>query len=278
MNKVKVPPIKTQGIKTKLVPLIIDNITLSDSGTFIEPFLGSGVVAFNLNPKKAILADTNKHIINFYIAIQNNIVNAKTVREYLTKEGEILLLKGEEHYYFIRERFNKEHNPFDFLFLNRACFNGLMRFNAKGGFNVPFCRKPKRFDQSYITKICNQVAWVNNQMKGKEWQFKVQDWKSTLHEAKFNDFLYLDPPYIGRNANYFNVWSESDADDLANKLQTIHCGFAYSMWKKNKFRENEHLIKWFSNHKMVVQEHFYHIGSSEELRHSMEEALIIKND
>jgi hypothetical protein len=68
----KAPPIKCQGIKTKLVPFIFRNICWDESkgGRWIEPFLGSGVVVLNLAPERALLTDTNQHIIHFYQAIQ----------------------------------------------------------------------------------------------------------------------------------------------------------------------------------------------------------------
>jgi len=68
--KVKVPPLKIQGIKTKLVPFILKNITWHGNGKWIEPFLGSGVVAFNVRPDRALLADVNPHIISVYQAIR----------------------------------------------------------------------------------------------------------------------------------------------------------------------------------------------------------------
>ena len=53
-NRIFVPPIKCQGIKTKLVPLIKDISILNDKGKWIEPFMGSGVVGFNIRPRKAL--------------------------------------------------------------------------------------------------------------------------------------------------------------------------------------------------------------------------------
>ena len=69
---VGVPPIKCQGIKTKLVPFLFRSIcwTPKEKALWVEPFLGSGVVAFNLAPQRALLTDTNRHIIAFYQAIQ----------------------------------------------------------------------------------------------------------------------------------------------------------------------------------------------------------------
>lgn len=47
-----VPPIKCQGIKTKLVPLILRTIDRDPSAKWVEPFLGSGVVALMLHQQR----------------------------------------------------------------------------------------------------------------------------------------------------------------------------------------------------------------------------------
>jgi len=273
--KAKAPPIKSQGIKTKLVPFILKTINWDGTGSWIEPFLGSGAVLFNAQPQKAVIADSNKHIINIYQSIQCGVITPSKLKKFLELEGAELEKHGESHYYKIRERFNDGGNPLDFIFLNRACFNGVIRFNSKGGFNVPFCKKPERFRQAYITKICNQVEWVSQVMKGKDWLFQVQDWRETLKNARSSDFVYLDPPYIGRHTDYFNSWNETEADNLADTIKSLPSGFAYSMWKKNDFRVNEHLITHFSDFPCYIFEHFYHVGASEKLRNPIEEALIL---
>ena len=178
-NPVKVPPLKIQGIKTKLVSFILNQVKWDGRGRWVEPFLGSGVVVLNVNPERALLADANEHIIRFYRAIQTGEMTPYELRCFLEREGHSLKAKGQVHYYELRERFNAHHSPFDFLFLNRACFNGMMRFNAQGKFNVPFCRKPERFARAYVTKICNQVAWAGERIKGRDWHFAVWDWRDT---------------------------------------------------------------------------------------------------
>ena len=54
MMKVMIPPIKCQGIKSKIVPLIKSVVDWSFAGRWIEPFMGSGVVGFNITPRNAI--------------------------------------------------------------------------------------------------------------------------------------------------------------------------------------------------------------------------------
>lgn len=274
ITKVGVPPIKSQGIKTKLVPWIRSIVPSDFTGTWIEPFMGTGAVAFNVAPKRAILCDTNPHLVNFYSGIASGEITPEVVKDFLTREGEMLLSRGEDHYYFVRDRFNSGHSPLDFLFVNRAGFNGMIRFNRKGGFNIPFCRKPQRFAQAYITKITNQVSWASKLIKAKEFSFKCQDFNKTIEEASPNDIIYCDPPYIGRHVDYYNGWDDTHERELFNKLSKFRGRFILSTWHHNDYRENEYVKSLWSEHSVLTREHFYHVGGSEKNRNPMIEALV----
>lgn len=272
--KTVVPPIKCQGIKTKLVPWIIGVIPSDFQGYWIEPFMGSGVVAFNVRPRKAILADSNPHLINFYKAVANGKITASIVKQFLQHEGSLLLETAGEHYYVVRDRFNQKADPLDFLFLNRSCFNGMIRFNKKGGFNVPFCRKPKRFAQAYVTKICNQVQSIADTCALGNYEFRCQDYRDTIAEARANDLLYCDPPYIYRHVDYYNGWTETNEQDLAKALTASKARFILSTWHSNQYRSNPFIETLWAGFKLLTREHFYHIGAKEANRNAMLEALI----
>lgn len=276
VGKPQVPPIKCQGIKTDLVDFIGINSKWNGSGTWIEPFLGSGVVLFNIQPEKALVSDANKYIIRFYRKIQNGDINGKVVRDYLEKHGSKLKEKGEDYYYKMRDEFNEDGSVLKLLFLNRSCYNGMMRFNLSGEYNVPFCRKPERFRKAYVTKIVNQVNAVAEIMKDKDWEFKEWEWEKTIEESDEEDFIYCDPPYVGRHTGYVGKWEKEDAEKLAKVTQDSKAGFALSMWKKNKYRENSHIEKCWEDCVVRTQSHFYYVGSTEDLRNEMEEALVIK--
>jgi len=270
-----VPPIKCQGIKTKLVPLINQIQLAPIKGRWIEPFCGSCVIALNLQPEQALLADTNPHVIGFYRDIQQGRITPEGVRAFLEREGTLLQQKGEAHYYDIRRRFNQEPNSLDFLFLNRACFNGVMRFNQKGEFNVPFCRKPTRFTLAYTTKIVNQIARFVRTLATCRWEFVVADFRETLQAVQPEDVVYADPPYVGRHTDYFNHWNASDDLFLRQALQRLPCRFVLSTWYSNQYRNNDTLPIWVDNQfDIITWQHFYHVGASETLRNAMTEALI----
>ncbi len=271
-----VPPLKCQGIKTKLVGTIQNVAKTRNYNRWIEPFCGSGVVALNVQPKKALLCDTNRHIISLYQGIQCGQITAGIVKEFLTLEGEKLKTQGEPYYYEVRTRFNAAPTPLDFLFLNRSCFNGVIRFNRKGHFNVPYCHKPTRFAQAYVTKIINQVRQISEVLRSVDWTFAVRDFRETLAEAGPDDFVYVDPPYAGRHADYFNSWSDEDEAKLGTILGSLPCDFLLSTWHSNEFRKNNAIdLVWSrADFFMLKREHYYHVGSSEDLRHPMIEALI----
>ena len=270
------PPIKCQGIKTKLVSQIKPLVPSPLNGRWIEPFCGSCVVAFNVLPEQALLSDTNPHLIRFYQAVQSGIITSAAAKEYLCTEGEKLKTVGDAHYYEVRERFNQTHAPLDFLFLNRACFNGVMRFNQKGGFNVPFCHKTERFSKAYITKITNQIQRVSDVLQGKDWIFSVADFAASLSKAAPGDFVYADPPYQGRTADYYNKWDERSEQNLAHLLKNLPCSFLLSTWQENEFRSNPSVLEHWQKEsfRVVSLAHFYHVGASESLRRPMTEALI----
>jgi DNA adenine methylase len=130
------------------------------------------------------------------------------IKKYLKKEGQLLSKandNGYEHYKKVRERFNKEFSSYDFIFLSRAGFNGMMRFGKKGNWNIPFCKKPDRFAQAYITKISNQVDMVSKVIQPEPyWTFYNKSFADIIPLAKENDIIYCDPPYYGRYVDYYN--------------------------------------------------------------------------
>ncbi|MCL2137963.1 MAG: Dam family site-specific DNA-(adenine-N6)-methyltransferase [Treponema sp.] len=276
MGKNIIPPIKSQGIKTKLIPWINALIPEHHRGRWIEPFMGTGVVAFNVKFNDYLLSDVNPHLINFYNAIKHNKITPLIVKKYLETEGQMLRTaedSGYTHYKFIRNRFNEEFNPLDFLFLSRAGFNGMIRFNGKGSWNIPFCKKPERFSKAYITKIVNQVSNVS-QLIDNNWIFVNNDFRGIISLATEDDFIYCDPPYYGRYVDYYNGWTAEDEHDLYELLSNTKAKFILSTWHHNDYRQNDMIKKYWNNFNIITKDHFYHSGGKIENRNSIVEALV----
>lgn len=283
--KTIVPPIKSQGIKTKLVPWINDVIIQAGidpiASTWIEPFFGTGVVGFNSGFTNHIVSDTNPHIIEFYNSLKEGSLSVNQVRAYLEETNDLLSHADEEGYVYYREvkdRFNNDFSPLDFLFLSRAGFNGMMRFNKKGKWNIPFCKKPNRFAQAYRTKIINQVSQVQEILQDSEWTILNQSFEDTILSAKEGDLIYCDPPYYGRYVDYYNGWDEDDEHRLFELLRNTKAKFILSTWHHNDYRENIMIEKYWNQFNIITKDHFYHSGGNIQNRKSVVEALVCNFD
>lgn len=272
--RVLVPPIKCQGIKTKLVPAILRRIDRDPDGLWIEPFLGSAVVALNVAPKRALLADSNPHLIRFYRAVAEGAIDGPKTRRFLEREGSRLSNEGQAHYNRVRDRFNATGDPLDFLFLNRSCFNGLIRFNRHGKFNVPFGHKAQRFAPAYVTKIVNQVDRFRAAIELFDWRFVCQDFPATIREAAGGDFVYCDPPYVGRHVDYYDSWDERSERTLHSVLSGTKARFMLSTWHSNEHRNNRYLQTLWNQFEVFTRRHFYHVGAREANRKPILEALV----
>lgn len=283
-KKTIIPPIKSQGIKTKLLPWINDLVECSKvnkkTSTWIEPFFGTGVVGFNSGFKNVIAGDTNPHIINFYSKIQDKTITHAGMKAYLLDANDKLSNAEDNGYVYykeVRDRFNKEFSPYDFIFLSRAGFNGMMRFNRKGQWNIPFCKKPDRFQQAYVTKIINQVKNIQSVIT-ETWDFCNVGFDDTILKAKEADLIYCDPPYYGRYVDYYNGWTEKDEENLFNLLSATKAKFILSTWHHNAHRKNEMIDKFWDKFNIVTKNHFYHSGGKIENRQAVVEALICNFD
>ena len=273
-DKLYVPPLKIQGIKTKLIPLIKKIVADNTYQTWFEPFLGFGVVGFNIYPKNASFSDTNPYIIDFYNSIKNKIINEIIVQKYLEKEGEKLEKFDDKYYYEVRNRFNDNHNPLDFLFLNRSNFNGMIRFNKNGYYNVPYGHKPKRFTKAYITKICNQIKFIQKGISENNWKFFNVSFEKMLPYISQQDFIYCDPSYIGRHVDYYNSWDEKLEILLKKLLMKTKAKFIVSTWHHNKYRINNYVNTLWNDCKIQKINHFYFVGAKESNRQAIVEALL----
>lgn len=260
--------LKINGKKGKLIPFITQNLPQT-YGTVYDVFAGSGIVGLNLVRTKVVFSDINPHIINFYQFLKGPDA-PEVIKGYLEAESPKLT---QEYYLEVRKRFNESHNPLDFLFLTRTCFNGLMRFNSKGGFNTPYCKKDSRFSKSYITKIYNILKSVHQIVQ--ESDFLLQDFAETIKLAGPDDLLYLDPPYFGLHATYFDTWTEETEKRLFEALNKTPAKFMMSTWVENGVRRNPMIDKYWGRFKIVTQSHTYHIGANVENRRKVTEGLIL---
>ncbi len=130
------PFLKWVGGKTQLLPELLNHIP-AHFDTYIEPFIGGGALFFELQPTKAVLADSNPELINCYTIVRDRVedlVNVLNSYQY-----------SEEFYYAMRAEMPEDPvlRAARMIYLNRTCYNGLYRVNKRGQFNVPFGRYTK---------------------------------------------------------------------------------------------------------------------------------------
>jgi DNA adenine methylase len=190
MNKLARPFLKWAGGKRQLVPTIVVNHLPKKYNTYYEPFIGGGALLFSLQPKKAVISDSNSELINCYEVIRDSL--DELTDDLRTHENE------KKYYYAIRDWDRDENYKYKTLverasriiFLNKTCYNGLFRVNSQGQFNVPFgsYKNPNILDLAVLKAVSeylneNQVKVLN------------QDFQEAVIDAKKGDFVYLDPPY-----------------------------------------------------------------------------------
>ncbi|ENM4476088.1 Dam family site-specific DNA-(adenine-N6)-methyltransferase [Salmonella enterica] len=180
------PFLKWAGGKYSLLPEL-DRL-IPAGKRLIEPFVGGGSVFLNSDKhERFLLADVNADLINLYqmLAVAPDSVIAEAIKAFRH-------LNDAENYTAIREAFNTwQLNAIEraaaFLYLNRHCFNGLMRYNLDGFFNVGWGKyKAPYFPEEEIRAF---------RQKSHACVFMTAGFERTLRLAGDGDVVYCDPPY-----------------------------------------------------------------------------------
>jgi len=226
------PFLKWAGGKRQLLPQIDRFLprALKEGSIqrYVEPFIGSGAVFFHVVQsypvRELYIADFNQELVNAYRTIQQRVEELISVLREL--ETRYLILTEEERkafFYEKRDRFNADRIGSDFvpletvnvertaqlIFLNRTCYNGLYRVNAKGEFNVPFGRykKPTICDGTNL----RAVAAV---LQGTE--IHSGHYRNCADFVDQDSMVYFDPPYRPISATaHFTAYSQHVFDDKA---------------------------------------------------------------
>lgn len=274
-----IPPIKIQGKKTKIVPKIMEiaDGLLSEHpeiDTWVEPFLGSGVVAFNCpgRIKKVIVNDINPHIIKFYKGVADGTITPDRIREVFDIHNQNLLKDGYDYYNRIKDRFNQSFDTMDFLFLTRTGFNGVMRFNNSGKWNVPFCKLNNRLSKNVIDDLASSVDELSRLFKSKDFTFCNQSFEEVIESAPENSIFYCDPPYYGLQVQYFKGWGKEDEIRLNEMLKDKM--FIYSTWLEDGIRENPMIDEYWGEYEIEGKKHKYNVAEKAEKRNQVTEGLI----
>ena len=195
-----------------------------DFDRYIEPFVGSGAVFFDLygagrlRGRRVLLADVNSDLIGCYRTVRDRTAAVIASLASLERQHRE---RGVAFYYEVRDRrFNPlraalldsrvraapsiaaEYTPAlaaMLIYLNRTGYNGLFRLNRHGGFNVPAGRysNPSICEPDHVRRVAQAFADAGVSLE-------CLRFDEVLDDARAGDFVYCDPPYapLSRTASF----------------------------------------------------------------------------
>lgn len=152
-------------------------------GRYVEPFVGSGAVFLYLHPRKAILSDINKELIDLYRGVR---LDPRQVWQIYSTFG-----RTKRDYWQIRSA--SLPAPLSVraartLYLNRTCFKGMWRHNRYGEFNVGYGGQSRRW-------VIGEETLVEIGRRLRRAKITCDDFEGIIDDTGPGDFLFLDPPY-----------------------------------------------------------------------------------
>lgn len=225
MSKEAKPFLKWAGGKGQLISQLEEHLPKELKGhefTYIEPFVGGGAMFFHMlqrfpNIKRVVINDINSYLITAYRVIKDSSIELIERLAELEKRYYALIEDEAKKSFFLEARTIFNENKLDdiertkyLIFLNRTCFNGLYRVNAKGKFNVPFGR--------YLhPTICNEEVLKADSLLLNQVEIMIinGDYEQTLkYIGDGLNFFYFDPPYRPLDAtSSFNSYAKEEFND-----------------------------------------------------------------
>lgn len=213
------PFLKWAGGKYSLLPEL-DRL-IPAGKRLVEPFVGGGSVFLNSEKHESyLLADVNADLINLYQMLEVDHIRVCSLAKILFERA-----NSEEAYKELRDEFNNQRmgapeRAAAFLFLNRHCFNGLIRYNRDGFFNVGW----GKYEAPYFPEIEIKAF----KQKSHKCVFLNAGYRRTLALAGEGDVVYCDPPYepLPGTAGFTNYaaggFSWADQVSLAESCVAAH--------------------------------------------------------
>jgi len=195
------PVLKWAGGKTQLLKAITERFP-ETYDTYYEPFIGGAALLLNVAPEKAVINDVNAQLVNLYCQIRDN---AEEVISIVNEMDSVICTK--ELYLEMREKYNQKlkEEVLDaecaayMIWINKHCFNGLYRVNAKGLFNVPYNNKKQGKSISE-----ENIRAISEYLNSCDVNILCGDFESACANVTSNDFVYFDSPYVpeGETADF----------------------------------------------------------------------------
>ena len=249
------PPLKWVGGKKRLLPEI-QRLLPATFDAYYEPFLGAGAVFLSVSTirkaHKWVLSDINPDLMCLWQNLYTNVQVIIEETEQITGAYNAKLnLKEQEDYYHARRneltQCTGPRRAAVFAFLNKAAFNGLVRYNKAGRFNAAFGKHEKiKIDFQNWTAI-------HEHLKNLDISFLVSDFEPVIDKCSKDDLLYLDPPYlsIGKRAIDNRTYHPTvfEHERLIKSMHIAHD-------KGAKLMLSNHAVDWLLN--ILPEPSFHH--------------------
>lgn len=268
------PFVKWAGGKRSIINDLV-KLSPNEFNTYYEPFVGGGALLFELQPKRAVINDYNKELMNVYSCIKDEKKFNLMIKELDRHES----LHSEKHYYEVRgldknkKKFNKISDykrAARTIYLNKACFNGLYRVNSSGEFNVPFGKKNKINTYDGIN-----LGLIYYFLNANDIKILSEDFEESVKDAKRGDFIYFDPPYDSDTSTFNsyteNGFSKDEQRRLAKVFKDLDKRGCYVMVSNYNTKLVKELYSGYNFHKVVAPRN---IGAKAKDRGAVEEVII----
>ncbi|HHT2978638.1 TPA: Dam family site-specific DNA-(adenine-N6)-methyltransferase [Enterobacter hormaechei] len=213
------PFLKWVGGKYSLLPEL-DRL-IPTGKRLVEPFVGGGSVFLNSEKQESfLLADVNADLINLYQMLEVDHIRVCSLAKILFERANSEVAYKELRDAFNNQRMGAPERAAAFLFLNRHCFNGLIRYNRDGFFNVGW----GKYEAPYFPEIEIKAF----KQKSHKCVFLNAGYHRTLALAGEGDVVYCDPPYepLPGTAGFTNYaaggFSWADQISLAESCVAAH--------------------------------------------------------
>lgn len=189
------PVLKWVGGKSQILEQVL-GVFPGSFKTYHEPFLGGAAVFFSLETSTAFLSDSNKWLISFYKYLKESPDNLIEELDAIADRFNSKPVQDRSSvFYQLRDEFNAiEETSLRksalLLALNKTCFNGLYRENAKGLFNVPYNQGKSQ------VRFLNKENFLNAAKKLQQAELSARSFETVLDWAQPGDLAYFDPPYV----------------------------------------------------------------------------------
>lgn len=212
--------IKWSGSKRSQAKLICDKIPDKQYNSYNEPFCGSASVLIeilNRDDKSKFnsfqCSDINKDLINVWNFIKDKPQELLNGYKYHWNEfNKTDIQHRKEYFELIRSRYNKEHNPIDFMFIMRTTTNGMPRYNNSGAFNNSCHFSRPGINPDSLNEIVLNASDLLNENNVIFKHCSFEDYTT----QNVDDFFYLDPPYNATKGMYYGNFSTNSFFEWIN--------------------------------------------------------------